>query len=425
MRILMTQRELLHWAGSELVTFEIARELSARGHQVAVFTARIGRVANLLPPSGIWVRSKLSELPWEPDIIHCHHHLQAMAALSYFEQVPAIYYCHGVVPWPEHPPIHPRILRYLVMCEWMAPRLNPEIAVSDERVAVVPNFVSTHRFSEVRKAPDTLTRALVFGGSGFDPEELQQLEAMCAARGICLDRIGYAHGNPRERPESFLPAYDLAFAIGKCAIEAMACGCAVIPIAPGLAGHLITPDNYEQWSFSNFSPRYFTAGNLLSAEWLDTELAQYSPGKVAAVTEKVRTTRSVVKTVDMLESIYQDVITEYQSAPRQKPSREFADYMEKLSLKADDLWLQSEELEGLRHKIFPGSEINHIEMLRRMTELSHKLYVSSDERLIFESRIRELQATVAKLQSNKKQFRAEAGSGIIARLRVLVRRLWQ
>jgi hypothetical protein len=395
MRILMTQRALEHWGGSEFVTIEVARELRARGHDVAVFSPRIGRPANLLAPLGICVRSKLSDIPWEPEI-------------------------------------HPRVLRYLVMCEWMAPRLGPEIGVSVDRVAVVPNFVNTSRFSEVRKAPEAPARALLFGGAGLDPAEMQHLEAICAHCGISLDRIGYTHGNPRENPEIFLQSYDLVFAIGKCAIEAMACGCAVIPLVPGLAGHLITPDNYEQWSFSNFSPRHFTAGTTLSAEWLKAELKQYSACKVAAVTEKVRATRSLLTTVDMLESIYKAAVAKYRSEVQPKAAREFADYLEKLSLEADTLWLRSEALEPLQKQLgtFEQREANYLDTIRKMTELSDKMSVSSEERLAVEARIRELQATVVELQGSNDHLWATltgAHSQVIGRrgLRALLRRLLQ
>src|SRR5262249_22968647 len=150
-------------------------------------------------------------IPWTPDVIHGHHHLQTMAALSYFVDSPAIYYSHGVTPWPEQVPIHPRIRKYAVMCEWMAHRLEPESGISREHIAVVPNFVNTKRFSNVRSPPDRPVRALLFGGSGFSSDELLLLNNVCAEQGLSLEKIGYAYGNPRERPEVFLPNYDLVF----------------------------------------------------------------------------------------------------------------------------------------------------------------------------------------------------------------------
>src|SRR5262249_50728919 len=100
MKILMTQRALVDWSGTEMITVEVANELAKRGHQVAVFSPRVGPPASLMISSGVWVKSRLSELPWPPDVIHGQHHLQAMAAMSYFVDTPAIYYSHGVFPWP-------------------------------------------------------------------------------------------------------------------------------------------------------------------------------------------------------------------------------------------------------------------------------------------------------------------------------------
>src|SRR5260370_19650185 len=121
MRILMTQRELIHRAGSELFTIEVAAELGKRGHQVAVFCPRFGPpdLQNIMYSAGVWIRSRLSEIPWVPDIIHGQHHLQAIAAIGYFLKVPAIYYWHGFFPWVEQPPLHPRIRTYVMMCQWM------------------------------------------------------------------------------------------------------------------------------------------------------------------------------------------------------------------------------------------------------------------------------------------------------------------
>ena len=81
MKVLMTQRALVNWAGTEMFTIEVANELAKRGHDVAVFSPRVGFPASLMIPSGVWVKSRLNELPWPPDVIHGQHHLQAHALL--------------------------------------------------------------------------------------------------------------------------------------------------------------------------------------------------------------------------------------------------------------------------------------------------------------------------------------------------------
>ena len=152
----MTQRALTGWGGTEMITIEVAHELQRRGHEVAVFSPRLGIPASLMQSNGVWVKSRLNEIPWTPDVIHGHHHLQAMAALSYFGDTPAIFCSHGSSQWAEQVPIHDRIRQYVVMSEGMVPRLGPMYGVSPALVTVVPNFVNTKRFSTVRQAPARL-----------------------------------------------------------------------------------------------------------------------------------------------------------------------------------------------------------------------------------------------------------------------------
>src|SRR4051794_43295 len=193
MKILMTQRALVAWAGTEMLTIEVANELAKRGHDVAVYAPQVGFPASVMIPSGVWVRSRLSDLPWSPDVIHGHHHLQAMAAIGYFDDVPAIYYSHGIIPWPEQVPVHGRIYRYIVMCAAMAPGLATTEGIARDRVVVIPNFVNTRRFSEVRRAPVRPAKALLYGGAGFTPQELLTLEQACAAQGMSFEKVGYAY----------------------------------------------------------------------------------------------------------------------------------------------------------------------------------------------------------------------------------------
>jgi Glycosyltransferase Family 4 len=344
----MTQRALLYWAGTEMITIEVANELSRSGHEVAVFSPRVGFPAKLMELSGVWIRSSLSEIPWQPDIIHGHHHLQTMAALAYFADTPAIYCGHGVIPWPESVPVHDRIRKYVVMCEGMVPRLEPMYGISRSRIAVVPNFVNTQRFSSIRSPASRLTRALLFGGAGFSDEELSRLAAACVDRGIFLDKIGYSYDNPQARPETFLPKYDLVFATGKCAIEALACGCAVIPIIPGQVGQLLTPDNFDEWAFTNFSPRYFRSGTQVSTGWLRAETEAYSPEATAAVSDRVRSTRSLKGAVDQFEQIYFAAIRDYKRSEPARVPGEFAPYLERLSAEIDIMLENEVEIEKLR-----------------------------------------------------------------------------
>lgn len=357
MRILITQRELIHWGGSQMFTIEVAKELSNRGHEVAVFCPRVGDLAKIIFPSGVWVKDRLSEIPWEPDIIHGQHHLQVVAALSYFVNVPAIYYCHGARPWAEQAPPHPRIRYYVMICDWMVTPNATEFGIPRDRMTVIPNFVNMTRFSRVRNPAVHPRRALLFGNKGFRAGELSRLETACQDLGISLDKVGYPYGNPQERPEAFLPDYDLVFALGRCAVEAIACGCAVIPIVPGQAGELVTMANFQNWVSSNFSPIYGTCATQIDTQWLKRELTNYSPAITSQVTAKLRSEHDMRNAVDKIEAIYKAAIDDYKNTA--KPiAAEFAPYLERMSLEVDAMWerektakRQAERIERLNQEI--------------------------------------------------------------------------
>lgn len=333
-----------------MTTVEVAIELRRRGHDVAVYSPRVGDLAKPALANGVWVKSRLGEIPWEPEIIHGQHHLQTVTALTFFEKTPAIYYCHGGAPWVEKPPLHRRIRQYAVMCPRMVLRAGPEFGVSSDRVTAIPNFVNTHRFSRVRPPREKPRRALLFGNMKFAAEERLRLEATCAGEGIALDYAGSAFGNRKPRPETFLPDYDLVFGIGKCAIEAMACGCAVIPLLPGLAGRLITPENFSKWAFSNFSPRYFTAAEAIDPGWLREELSRYSPANIAQTTAKLRAEHTLEIAVDRLEALYQKALCEHAALPTAPDARELALYLETMTPAIDVLWADFARFETLQSR---------------------------------------------------------------------------
>jgi hypothetical protein len=346
MRILVTQRELVHFGGSELVTVEIAKELAERGHEVVVFSPRLGEVAKLVWPSGVRAVSRLEDVPWDPELIHGQHHLPAMAALARFESTPGIYYSHGGKPWVEQPPSHERIQGYVVMCEWMIKRTVAQLGVDPTRVVCVPNFVNMQRFSEVRTPPKRPAKALLYHANGLSADELSQLEAGCAALGIVLEKIGIAFGNGQTRPEMFLQQYDLVFAGGKSALEAMATGCAVMTLGPGQAGGLVTVDNFEKWAFTNFGPRYFTDAAQINETWLRRELENYSPDDVYKVTQKVRKERTLDDAVSRLEAIYREAIRA--ELPARSSSASFSQYLERLANEVDTLWFENQGIRALR-----------------------------------------------------------------------------
>jgi hypothetical protein len=324
-----------------MFVFETALALKARGHEVRVYAPDQGEIDKTLRSFGIHVYDSLAKLEWKPEIIHGQHHLQTMTALARFPAVPALYYCHGSRPWVEAPPLHRRILRYVTMAPVMMDGLAARFRVPVERLSSITNSVDLARFKTVRVPEGTPTRAVIFGNSPFREEELAALETACAENGLELDKIGLCYGTATHRPEHFLPRYDIAFAAGRSALEAMASGCAAFPVLPGMAGHLITPENFASYAHRNFSTPHYHPASAVTREWIQEQLSRYTPEGASAVTQKVRAEHTLERAVDRLLAIYGQVLEEARSmrlADGEADLRDVVRYLEWATPEYDRLW---------------------------------------------------------------------------------------
>ncbi|WP_319529857.1 glycosyltransferase family 4 protein [uncultured Cohaesibacter sp.] len=345
MKVLLTQRKLMDFHGTELVTMELAIALKKRGHEVAVFCPRPGDITNALASNDVRTYDQITDVPWQPDVIHAHHRLPALVALSHFVETPCVYVCHGLRPWPEKPPRHPQVKTYATTSQKLATTMAVTLRLSQGAVHVVPNFVDPVRFSRVRSPKDGAPkRAVLFGQLSFPEPEVEKLRNACRDHGIQLEMIRHNSGPIRFTPELFLPDYDICFAIGRSAVEAMACGCATIPIVPQLGGELITSENFDDWAHINFSPRHFTSAAQLDGEWLSDQLGRYDPADIARVAQRVRANNSIDHAVERFEEIYRQAMAE-PACDRREVDAGLTRELNRLAVDADELWE-----EGLRAK---------------------------------------------------------------------------
>src|SRR5690242_2128405 len=285
MKILITNNTLANLGGSEWVAIELAKTLISRGHEVAACSSQIGEAGSLLRGMSVPTIPDPLDSPFKPDVIHGQHHLDTMRALCAFPDVPAIYHCHGYVPWVEDPPRHPRILYYAGMCSSISKRICLLLSLADQKVHTVPNWVDLGRFRFVRTPAQTPQKALLYLRS-FDRNgwHASQLRKGFETMGIKLD-LWLPQGDTLA-PEIVLPEYDIVLASGRSAIEAMASGCAVLPISPSSCLDLIDSSNFDLFQSQNFSPK-LSAGHF-NAQVIINAISSYDPARVAAVTALVR-----------------------------------------------------------------------------------------------------------------------------------------
>ncbi|MDP9194496.1 MAG: glycosyltransferase [Acidobacteriota bacterium] len=302
MRILFTNNTLSNRAGSELYVRDLATTFRRRGHELVAYSPFLGDVADDLRSATIPVTNDLRSIRVRPDVIHGQHHMETMAALAHFPGVPAVYVCHGWLPWQESAPRHPRIVEYVAVDATVRDRLIYEDGVDPADVRLLLNFVDLHRFRRRKPLPEKPLRALIFCNTATEDNFGWMVRAACAKRQIYVDIVGYAVERPQRNPEALLPEYDLVFARARSALEAMAVGCAVIVADPRGIGGSVTTSNFDEMRGKNFGIRTLTTP--LTTEGLERAIEAYDADESARVSERVRNEADLETVASEYEEIY-------------------------------------------------------------------------------------------------------------------------
>jgi hypothetical protein len=314
--VLLTNHTLANRGGSELYARDVATALLARGHRPIVYSPRLGAVAEDLRLATVPVTDDLRTVAEPPDVIHGHHHLETMTALLRFPGVPAVFVSHGWLPFEEAPPRFPRILRYVAVDDVCRDRLVCQHGLPAEDVEVLLNFVDTDRFAPRGPLPARPGSALLF--SHEDGPHVPVVRDACARAGIPLDVVGRDFGNASEFPESILGRYDLVFAKARSALEAMAVGAAVVPVARYGVGPMVTSAGFDELRRLNFGIRVLRLP--LTADTVAAQIARYDAEDAGAVSRQVRACARREDAVDRLLEIYAGVLECWRS--RKPPSAE-------------------------------------------------------------------------------------------------------
>ena len=313
MRVLITNNTLSQRAGTELYVRDVASRLRELGHEVVAFSTQLGPVAEELLAAGVAVVDDLEKLPFQPDIIHGQHHRETMMALLSLPGVPAVYFCHGAVPWEEMPPVFPRIVRYAAVDSACRNRVVQDAGVPADAVRVLLNFVDLQRFERREPLPTKPGHALVFSNYASETNCVGITRQACACFQISVDVAGIGSNQVAAAPEKILSRYDLVFAKGRAALEAMAVGAAVVACDTHGCGPLVRPENFEELRQLNFGFRVMSLP--MTVENLSAQIAQYDPAAAAAVCQRVRAEADMRAVVNDIVQLYEEVLAEYKHRP--------------------------------------------------------------------------------------------------------------
>ncbi len=306
LRVLLTNVTLATRSGTELFTRDLAIGLARRGHRPVVYTPDPGVVAEEIRAAGIAVTADLAEVAEEPDVIHGHHTLPLMAALEWFSGRPALFVVHDRRQWTDAPPLHPRILRYVAVDEHCRERLA-EAGLPQNATAVVYNAVDLSRFRPRPPLPPKASRALLFSNYVTEADVAGVARQACAALGITLDVAGSRLGAAQARPQDVLPTYDLVFGKARCALEAMAVGCAVVVCDVAGVGGLVTPENFDALRRLNFGR--CTLAEPVTVEALTRAILRYDATACDAVARRARREADLELQVGRFEELYREMLS--------------------------------------------------------------------------------------------------------------------
>jgi Glycosyltransferase Family 4 len=315
LRILITNHSLVNRAGTELYVRDVSLGLADRGEEVTAYAPETGDVARDLRAAGVRVTEDLTSLNDRFDIIHGQHHLETMTALLRLPETPAIYFCHGSTHWQEAAPKFPRILRYVAVDEACRDRLMLQHAIPPDQIRLILNFVDLGRFKPRAPLPDRPRRALIFSNQASENNYAGVVRTACQQTGMSLDVVGFSAGTVCADPEEMLRPYDIVFAKGRAALEALAVGAAVIVCDAAGLGPMVTAENVSRLRPLNFGIRLLR--NELTVDAISAEIARYDPGDATDVSSLIRNTAGRDMVVDQLLALYREVI-EASAASRRK-----------------------------------------------------------------------------------------------------------
>src|SRR5262249_3748608 len=155
--------------------------------------------------------------------------------------------------------------------------------------------------------PARPARALVFSNYAT-AGTLAPVQEACRRVGIALDVVGLGSGTNSPAPEAILGHYDLVFAKGRSALEALAVGTAVIVADTSGLGGRVPPAALGLLRRLNFGIR--TLRRPASADSVTAEILRYDGADATEVSRVIRSTAGRDAALDELLDLYRQVVAE-------------------------------------------------------------------------------------------------------------------
>ncbi len=299
--VLLTSHSLDARCGTELYVANVVSGLARRGWQVAAFSLDLGEVAEMMRGNGIAVSDRLDDRP-RPDVIHGNAYFETLLAHLEHPDVPVFGLLHVGGWWLQYPPSVPALGAVGVVGDDCRRAAVEELGVPDAAIEWHPNFADTERFFARDPLPEKPRRALVFSNYASDDSFVPTVRLACDELDLRLDVVGARAQRVTTEPEHLLPTYDIVFAKGRAAIEAMVTGCAVVLCDYPGNGPMVSSENLDALRRLNFGLETLT--ERTNPQRILREVYRYDPTDATKVSARMRVEASMSAALDRLEGTY-------------------------------------------------------------------------------------------------------------------------
>ena len=303
MRILLTNSFLASRTGSEMALRDFAVSLKGRGHAVEVYTNVLSDAwRDNFAARGVRAVDRVDDVQMRPDILHGQHTLAFLPCIVRFPDAAVVQWIHDITDPIDTPLRHSAIAHYVAVDEFRANRVREALGPNTS-ITIVPNAVDLSRFaphglSAARRALCILKRVGL--------ERTREVISRAAARtGWAIEFAGSGAGAEILSMPDTLRQFDLVVTSGRCALEALAMGRAVIASDGNRLGGLVTGETWADLRRNNLGLNAMTMDlddtNAIDAfARVDVELS-------ATFANQVRDELDLEPRVGDIESLYRRV----------------------------------------------------------------------------------------------------------------------
>jgi hypothetical protein len=272
MKILLATHALDHPGGSETYLLTVAFALERLGHEAAIYTLEPGAMSELAEQSGLRVAVSDQRLDDGYDAIIGQDGVTSYALAERYPSARHLFVAHSADYAFQYPPQLPGAVGAVVA-------FNDRVAGRLESLAHCPQLIrlrqpiDTWRFTVRPPLPPRPTSLTVLSNYLYG-ERLEIVRRAAREMGMSFAVVGSSEGGkPTLTPEEGLRRSDVVLALGRSALEAMACGCAVYVFGHFAADGWVTQDSYRAFERDGFAS--LATERAIDTDALCADLANY------------------------------------------------------------------------------------------------------------------------------------------------------